>query len=314
MRLLQYDDTNSVSFTKELSEAQLSNYSYAILSHTWGLDEEEVTYDDIINGTGTSKPGAGSKKIRFCVEQTKRDGLEYFWVDTCCIDKKNLVELSRALISMFRWYSNANKCYAFLSDVTCSSPRPSQEQGSKSWEEQFCSSRWFTRGWTLQELLAPYSLDFFSNDRHHLGTKASLEQVISDITHIPVKALHGQPLASFTISERLSWQEKRQTKEEEDIVYSMLGVFGVSMPVLYGEGKAQAQARLSALLEQPEMPSKPSHNLPFRRDSDFVERAALTIQIQMKLAVPAARVALVGLGGVGYMVHQLTTSLPIPLT
>jgi hypothetical protein len=299
MRLLQYDDIGRVSFTKDLSEAQLSNYSYAILSHTWGLDEEEVTYDDIINGTGTSKLGAGSEKIRFCIQQTRRDGLEYFWVDTCCIDKRNLVELSRALISMFRWYSNAKKCYAFLSDVAYPSLRLSQEQGRESWKEDFRSSRWFTRGWTLQELLAPYSLDFFSSDGYNLGTKASLGQVISEITRIPVEALYGQPLASFTIQERLCWQENRQTKEEEDIVYSMLGIFNVSMPVLYGEGKTKAQARLSALLEQPEMPSKASSNIPFRRDPDFVERSALAEQIRDKLRVPAGRAALVGLGGVG---------------
>jgi hypothetical protein len=299
MRLLKYDDIGNVSFTKDLSEAELPMYRYAILSHTWGPDEEEVTYDDVVNGTCMSKLGAGSEKIRFCIQQTRRDGLGYFWVDTCCIDKRNLVELSRALISMFRWYSNAKICYAFLSDVAYSSPKPGEEQGSKGWEEDFRSSRWFTRGWTLQELLAPHSLDFFSSDGYNLGTKASLGQVISEITRIPVEALRGRPLASFTIQERLYWQENRQTKEEEDIVYSLLGIFNVSMPVLYGEGKANAQARLSALLEQPEMPPKPSSNIPFRRDPDFVERVTLTDQIRAKLTVPAGRAALVGLGGVG---------------
>lgn len=299
MRLLQYDDFGRVSFTKDLPEAELPKYRYAILSHTWGPDGEEVTHDDVVDGTGTSKLGAGSQKIRFCIEQARRDGLRYIWVDTCCIDKRNLVELTTALVSMFRWYSNAKKCYALLSDVTRSSHRHGKRQASKSWEENLRSSRWFTRGWTLQELLAPHSIDFFSRDRYHLGTKASLARIISEITHIPIEALHGQTLASFRIEERLSWQKNRRTKAEEDIVYSSLGIFGVSMPVIYGEGKARAQARLSALLEQPEIPPKPSSNIPFRRDPHFVERVTLTDQIRAILTVPAGRAALVGLGGVG---------------
>nr|POF18034.1 vegetative incompatibility protein het-e-1 [Quercus suber] len=299
MRLLQYDDTGRVSFTKNLSEDELPNYRYSILSHTWGSDEEEVTYEDVLYGVGTSKPGIGSEKIRFCIEQTRRDGLDFFWVDTCCIDKRNLVELSRALISMFRWYSNAEKCYAFLSDVVYSKPTLGEEQALKHSEEAFRGSRWFTRGWTLQELLAPRSLSFFSNDGHHLGTKSTLRQIVSEVTNIPVQALDGQPLATFTIGDRLSWQENRQTKEEEDIVYSLQGIFDISMPVLYGEGKARAQARLSALLEQPEVLPTPSSNVPFRRDPNFVERPALTEQIDVKLMVPSGRVALVGLGGVG---------------
>nr|POF13749.1 vegetative incompatibility protein het-e-1 [Quercus suber] len=272
MRLLQYDNVSRVSFTKDLSEAELPNYRYAILSHTWGPSEEEVIYDDVVNGISTSKPGTGSEKIRFCIEQTRRDGLKYFWVDTCCIDKRNLVELSRALISMFRWYSNAEKCYTFLSDVVYTSSTPGDEQGSKRWEEAFRLSRWFTRGWTLQELLAPRSLTFFSSDGHELGTKASLGQVISQITNVPIQALHSQPLG---------------------------GIFDVSMPVLYGEGKVQARARLSALLGRPEMPPEPSFSVPYRRDPHFVKRPALTDQIRSMLEVPAGRVALAGLGGVG---------------
>nr|POF17809.1 vegetative incompatibility protein het-e-1 [Quercus suber] len=268
MGLLQYDDVGNVSFTKDLPESKLSKYRYAVLSHTWGPDEEEVTYDDVVSGIGLSKPGTGSEKIRFCIEQTRRDGLDYCWVDTCCIDKRNLVELSRALISMFRWFSNAEKCYVFLSDVLYTNLKLGEEQGRK-------------------------------NCRHNLGTKASLGEIISEITHIPMGALHGQPLASFTIEERLSWQESRQTKEEEDMVYSLLGIFNISMPVLYGEGKAQAYARLGALLKQPEMSPRPSSNVPFRRDPHFVERVGLADQIRSKLAVPAGRAVLVGLGGIG---------------
>ena len=104
MRLLKRDNAGGITFTEDLSDAELSEprYKYAILSHRWGPDEEEVTYNDVVNGIGTSKPGTGSEKIRFCVRQTRQDGLQYFWMDTCCIDKSKETELSKALRSMFR--------------------------------------------------------------------------------------------------------------------------------------------------------------------------------------------------------------------
>ncbi|KAK5111411.1 hypothetical protein LTR85_012141 [Meristemomyces frigidus] len=113
--------------TRDLSDAELSEpqYKYAILSHRWGPDEEEVTYDDVVNRIGTSKPGTGFEKIRFCVRQATQDGLRHFWMDTCCIDKSKETELSKALRSMNRWYANAEKCYVFLADV------PQTEQGTE---------------------------------------------------------------------------------------------------------------------------------------------------------------------------------------
>jgi hypothetical protein len=122
--------------------------NYAILSHTWGADNAEVTFRDLMDGTGKSK--AGYEKIRFCGEQARRDGVQYFWVDTCCIDKWNNTELAEAINSMFHWYRNADKCYVYLSDVL----RPAFDTDDKSyplpWESTFRKSRWFTRGWTLQ--------------------------------------------------------------------------------------------------------------------------------------------------------------------
>ena len=129
MRLLELKESGELNLTKDL----INNIPpYAILSHTWGKDEEEVTFQDLKGGSGTTK--TGYKKIRFCGEQAGRDGLRYFWVDTCCIDKSNNTELGEAINSMFRWYRNAAKCYVYLSDVPA---------------EELRDSRWFTRGWTL---------------------------------------------------------------------------------------------------------------------------------------------------------------------
>jgi hypothetical protein len=245
MRLLKRDNAGGVCFTEDLPESELPSYRYAILSHTWGRDEEEVTYKDILSGTGTSKSGIGSAKVRFCIQQTRQDGLDYFWIDTCCIDKKNFVELDRSLRSMFRWYSNAERCYVFISDV----PQNDQsEELGTDWEQVFRFSKWFKRGWTLQELIAPTVVEFFSKHGTRLGTKASLEQQINQITRIPVTAIRGRALANFTVQERRQWQEGRETREPEDLVYSLLGLLDVSMPVLYGEGRRKAWERLESAI------------------------------------------------------------------
>jgi hypothetical protein len=201
---------------------------YAILSHTWGLDKEEVTFHDIINGTGREK--AGYRKIIFCGKQAERDGLQHFWVDTCCINKSSSQELQEAINSMFRWYKDAKRCYVYMFDVSIS-----------TWNtEDKCSirkSRWFTRGWTLQELIAPEVTEFFSKEEHWLGDKHSLEQILCEITGIPIEALRGRSLSSFTVEERLSWAEQRKTKREEDSAYSLLGLFDIHIPLIYGEGR-----------------------------------------------------------------------------
>jgi hypothetical protein len=236
MRLLKRNSANQVSFTRDLSDEELPKY--AILSHTWGADEEEVKYEDIVDGLGTTKPGIGSAKIRFCMQQIQQDQLDYFWVDTCCIDKKNLVELDRSLRSMFRWYANAERCYVYLSGL------PQKEELGTEWESELRSHRWFRRGWTLQELIAPSTVEFFSRFGQSLGTKQSLEKQINEITRIPVAALSATALARFTALERKQWQTGRETREPEDLVYSLFGILDVSMPVLYGEGRAKAWERL----------------------------------------------------------------------
>ena len=245
MRLLRRSDTGDFSLTQFCDEAIPS---YAILSHTWGADTEEVTFDDLINGTGKDKPGY--EKIRFCGEQAALDGLEYCWIDTCCINKANKVELSQAINSMFRWYRNATQCYIYLSDVSSPYSSTSDEFDPQLWELDFRKSKWFTRGWTLQELLAPYSVKFYSRERKQLGDKSSLRQQIHEITGIPKLALQGGLLSQFTVNQRLSWIEHRQTKLEEDKAYSLLGIFGVYIAPIYGEGAATAFKRLMDEIEK----------------------------------------------------------------
>lgn len=216
--------------------------SYAILSHTWGADTDEVSFKDIMNGLGKTK--LGYEKIRFCCEQARRDNLWYFWIDTCCIDKSNMAELTEAINSMFQWYRGAAKGYAYLRDVSKHTSDANDNPGKQTWEAAFQRSRWFTRGWTLQELLAPRIVEFYSKDGEKLGDKTSLERLIHETTRVPVTALRGSPLSNFGVSERISWIEDRQAGRQEDMAYSLLGIVGEYMPLIYGEGKENAFKRL----------------------------------------------------------------------
>ena len=241
MRLLELKDGGEFGLV-EFFSPEIPRY--AILSHTWGTDGEEVTFKDIRKGTGKSK--AGYQKIHFCGKQAAADGLQYFWVDTCCIDKSSSAELSEAINSMFRWYHDAHKCYVYLSDVSISSSIENDQlsQQTSRWEPTFRKSRWFTRGWTLQELIAPASVEFFSVEGERLGDKKSLGRQIYEITGIALQALQGCPLSYFSVNERMSWATRRETKREEDAVYSLLGVFDIHMPLIYGEGRKKALIRL----------------------------------------------------------------------
>ncbi|KAL8789503.1 MAG: hypothetical protein Q9213_001116 [Squamulea squamosa] len=209
---------------------------YAILSHTWG--SEEVTFQDITKYPPIAKRKAGYRKLLFIADQAAKDKLQYFWVDTCCIDKSSSAELAEAINSMFRWYKGAAKCYVYLADVAT----PSSARSALG------TSRWFTRGWTLQELLAPATVDFFSADHQRIGSKSSLEIDISEITGIPIRALQGQPLSDYSVIERMAWAKKRGTTREEDEAYSLLGIFDVHLPLIYGEGR-NAFVRLGDVVE-----------------------------------------------------------------
>jgi hypothetical protein len=144
MRLLERKDNGDFILTEFIGD---KIPHYAILSHTWGADYEEVTYKDLIEATGRTK--IGYKKMEFCINQALKDNLQYTWVDTCCIDKSSSAELSEAINSMFAWYRNAAKCYVYLSDVSAGPTNGILSQ--QTWTVAFKQSRWFTRGWTLQE-------------------------------------------------------------------------------------------------------------------------------------------------------------------
>lgn len=205
MRLLRIDGSDNISLTEDLAD---NVPPYGILSHTWGADHEECTFEDLRDGVGKSKPGYA--KIEFCGKQARKDSLEFFWVDSVCINKANHAELSEAINSMFRWYRGAKKCYVHLSDVSAHK-RDHEGQSHQLWEPAFRKSRWFTRGWTLQELLAPTSVEFFSRDGELLGSKSGLVGLIHEITGIPTAALQGASLPEFSVNERLRWATNRKT-------------------------------------------------------------------------------------------------------
>jgi len=216
---------------------------YAILSHCW--EDEEVVFSDLAD-LGQARKKKGFTKLEKTCQLSVGDRLDYAWIDTCCIDKSSSAELSEAINSMFAWYRNSEKCYAYLADVELPDSLP--------------LSRWFTRAWTLQELLAPNILHvgrlrdrihgafegirFYSRDWVYIGSKVSLGVRISEITDIPLEYLQTQTLESASISMRMSWAADRQATRAEDIAYSLLGLFGVNMPLLYGEGKIKAFKRL----------------------------------------------------------------------
>jgi hypothetical protein len=247
MRLLKLEENGHFSLA-EYSGNDVPKY--AILSHTWGPNSEEVTFQDLKDSTGKSKPGYD--KIRFCGKRAAKDNIHYFWVDSCCIDKSSSAELSEAINSMFCWYQDAERCYVYLSDVSINASDRHCES-SRRWKLDFKTSRWFTRGWTLQELLAPASVEFLTNEEERLGDKQSLGQTLHEITGIPTKILQGGPLSDYSVTERFSWATKRQTTRPEDEAYCLLGIFGIYLPLIYGEGRFSAMKRLLNEVEGPAM-------------------------------------------------------------
>ncbi|KAL1656408.1 hypothetical protein SLS61_000871 [Didymella pomorum] len=221
---------------------------YAILSHTWIANSQEVTFKEVMKGRGKDK--LGYKKLRFCADQAAKDGLRYFWVDTCCIDKASSAELQEAINSMFSWYRRSKKCYVYFSDV----PSEKALEGplkrdltrstltSQSRILAFEGIRWFRRGWTLQELLAPGSVEFFDLNGNRIGDKKSLRTDISATTTIPPEVLLGDPSSLMQVDEetRLLWAAKRQTTREEDAAYSLLEL---DLNRKYDEGAAAKESQ-----------------------------------------------------------------------
>ncbi|ETS82469.1 hypothetical protein PFICI_04345 [Pestalotiopsis fici W106-1] len=241
---------------------------YAILSHTWGRDNEEATLQDMLvlfeaakNDPAVLSTHPIARKPGFIkIQQTAKlaasENRDFMWVDTCCIDKTSSAELSEAINSMFRWYQQAEVCYAFLSDIEDSDLEDSAD------DDQITQSRWFTRGWTLQELIAPPVVHFYSKNWRFLGRKRPASRstvpipspsgkepdsplvsdpdflsIIERATSIDKDLLDGSlDLNEFGVAMRMKWASRRQTTRVEDRAYSLMGLFGVNIPLLYGEG------------------------------------------------------------------------------
>lgn len=238
MRLLRYGITTD--------KWHIDNYHgrsapfYAILSHTWGPEDEEVTYEDIQSSTSSGLvKKLGYEKLNFTRSKAAEDGLIYYWIDTCCIKKSDSTELQRSLNSMFYWYQQAARCYVWLADVS------SHDYVSERlpWKTAFSKSKWFRRGWTLQELIAPKSLMFYSKEGRLLGDKESLADTLAAVTGVPTTALLGADLSRFSKQTRLSWADRRLTKVPEDAAYSLIGIFGVTLPMLYADGDYESRKR-----------------------------------------------------------------------
>ena len=277
MRLL-----NTTSFkVEDFVESGTSRLKYAILSHTWGIGE--VTFQDMQREFSLLQNMEGITKLQGSCAQAKKDGYEYIWIDTCCIDKSSSAELSEAINSMYRWYKEARVCYAYLSDVSSKTSSNHWQQGSS-----FRESRWFTRkfkspsygalpdllerrgrtcvslpdgsdmltsrtstgGWTLQELIAPRNLLFFSDTWNQLGSKAELSELIAEITGVDSQILQTGFLENASVARKMSWASNRVTTRVEDRAYSLLGLFDVNMPLLYGEGKKSFMRLQEEILKQ----------------------------------------------------------------
>ncbi|RDW66828.1 hypothetical protein BP5796_09577 [Coleophoma crateriformis] len=253
MRLLNSRTLEFKEFFREDSTPK-----YAILSHTW--EDDEVTFKEMRKYRVIAESKAGFKKIAMCAKQALQDDLDYFWVDTCCIDKSSSAELSEAINSMFRWYRNAEVCYAYLCDVLIAAPKrdtslawmrvgPSefiqpQEQiesqsTGESIDEMLVKARWFTRGWTLQELIAPRNLVFYSHGWDLIGMKNEphLAMLIEKCTCVPSLVLLSGDFSCHSLAQRMSWAASRSTTRVEDMAYCLMGLFEIHMPMLYGEGE-----------------------------------------------------------------------------
>lgn len=236
--------------------------AYAILSHTWGSDE--ISYQEMRDYRSSTdevvRSKRGFRKIEMSCQRARRDGYWYIWVDTCCIDKASSAELSEAINSMFAWYQRAGICYAYLEDVPGSfAALPdlgdghslSDAEERRLMKSEFALARWFTRGWTLQELIAPAEVKFYNESYGFIGSKRSLAYLIKRVTGIDEGLLLGeQTVQAFCIARKMSWAAKRMTTRLEDIAYSLMGIFDVNMPLLYGEGEKAYRRLQEEIIKQ----------------------------------------------------------------
>ncbi|KAG6336737.1 hypothetical protein ID866_2342 [Astraeus odoratus] len=216
--------------TLHLEEFNAKPPEYAILSHRWR--DEEILFQEIAEDKDV-QTRKGYAKFSASCKRAKIDGFDYIWIDTCCIDKSSSAELSEAINSMYQWYRNSSLCYAYLDDVD-----DPVVAADRAWASPLTCSEWFTRGWTLQELIAPRHVQFYTRDWRLIGSKVTLAHALTLVTRIPTPVLcHGLSSSRPCIAQIMSWAADRETTRVEDRAYSLMGLFGVFMPILYGEGK-----------------------------------------------------------------------------
>lgn len=214
--------------------------TYVVLSHVWG--NEEVTFEELSQPASRSK--FGFDKIEKTCSLARQQGFDWAWVDTCCIDKTSSAELSEAINSMFTWYRDSQVCFVHLADLEPIPTDMNKRDRRPFLNEHLARCRWFTRGWTLQELIASRNVEFYDQEWNFVGTKSDLEDILSRITNIDSSVLRDSSrLREVPVGRRMSWASMRQTTRKEDVAYCLLGIFDINMPMLYGEG-AKAFLRL----------------------------------------------------------------------
>ncbi|OAG09555.1 uncharacterized protein CC84DRAFT_1137308 [Paraphaeosphaeria sporulosa] len=198
-------------------------------------------------GAGTNVPNTSEEalmrregycKIIQSAKEAKSLGYQWVWIDTCCIDKTSSAELQESINSMYKWYKESSICLVYLNDVAPSIAATIDTQATfEAASNAFTNSRWISRGWTLQELVAPTALRFYYQDWTLMGDKREFLEELSNATGIPIFVLDNGELSELSIAERMSWASYRQTTRIEDMAYCLLGIFDIQMPLLYGEGE-----------------------------------------------------------------------------
>ncbi|THU78003.1 HET-domain-containing protein [Dendrothele bispora CBS 962.96] len=238
-------DTHSLRFAE--FEENGTTSPYAILSHRW-VEGEEVTFQEFLDVQRREKK-SGYRKILHACMKAQNDGIDFIWIDTCCIDKGNHEEIARDIKSMYAYYENSVVCYAYLVDVYEWNELSLHGEKWRKW--LFEDSEWFQRGWTLQELLAPKEVVFFSRNWKLIGTRKELKELVCSVTAIPLELLEGKSLVKdFEVKTRMSWAMGRMTTKPPDRAYCLLGILDISLEPDYDEDVGTAFRRLKDAFEK----------------------------------------------------------------
>ncbi|KAG2136886.1 hypothetical protein BD769DRAFT_1664433 [Suillus cothurnatus] len=225
---------------ERIADAVATYFRYVMLSHRWGKNEP-LLHDIQGSVVYKLKAAGGLVKLQSFCKLARHAGYHWAWVDTCCIDQNNHVELQKSLTSTFAWYHHSALTVVYLSDVP-----PSAKSGA------LAKSEWNTRGWTVPEFLAPKAVLFYQQDwtlyldDHSPNHKESVKIMdeLEDATGIDAHALVAFQPGMKDARQKLQWVSTRVTTVPEDIAYSLFGIFGIHLPILYGENAQNALRRL----------------------------------------------------------------------